>query len=107
MMGNEADRVALEAMFELHRLIPWGHEFRVGKRKCQIVEFNAGVGRSIPKIRMVDPDCQSLTPTGKPPGPNAYTEVRMMFDVMVEGGGIDHVEISVTRTGFGGFVGAE
>ena len=106
-MRDEADRVALEAMHELHRLIPWGHEFRVGKRKCRIVELNGGEGRSAPKIRMVDPDCTSPVPTGKPPGPNAYTEVLMMFDVEVDGSQIDHVEITMKRTGFGGFVSAK
>ena len=104
-MANAADRIGHEAMQQLYSLIPWGHEFMVGNTPCRIVEMNNKQGKSEPIIRVVDPDNKSIVDNGRPPGPRAYTEVLMTFDVVTDGPApVDHVEITVKVTGGGGFV---
>ena len=104
-MRSLADRIGHEAMVQIYNAIPWGETFSVGKIPCRIVEMNGVDGRSQPKVTMVDPDEKSVVSTGKPPGPNAYTEVRMIFDVVPDGPcAVDHVELCIKVSGGGGML---
>lgn len=104
-MRAQADRIGHEAMQQIYRSIPWGEVFKVGGLPCRIVEMNGVSGKSEPKITLVDPDCTSPVKIGKPPGPNAYTQVRMIFDVVPDGHcEVDHVELCISVSGGGGFV---
>lgn len=81
---KEREQIGMEAMQIIRDAIPWGETFRVGGAVCTLAELGNG-----PKLRAL---------------PGGYVEAIMMFDVRVEGGKSDHVEITMKVTGGGGAI---
>lgn len=85
-MQYQQTKIAMEVMQEIYARLPYGQEFTLSNgSKCKLKKFVP------PKISHRDCEHQY---EGRP---------ECAFDVIIEGGKLDHLEFYIFQTGGGGF----